>query len=76
MRNATLEPEKLFLSFHKEKSYLSKAGYPMLQRKTHVNSYRRRTVHQGKVDPGVSDLPLGNELSVPGSCEQALSKHY
>ena len=26
------------------------------QRKTHVNSYRRQTVHRGKVDPGVSDL--------------------
>ena len=28
-----------------------------LPRKTHVNSYRRQTVHRGKVDPG------GNELS-------------
>ena len=63
MRNATLEPGKLFLSFHKEKSYLSKAGYSVLQRKTHVNSYRRQTVHQGKVDPGVSELPRDNELS-------------
>ena len=33
------------------------------QRKTHVNSYRRQTVHRGKVDPGVSELPQGNELS-------------
>ena len=33
------------------------------QRKTHVNSYRRQTVHRGKVDPGVSELPRGNELS-------------
>ena len=28
-----------------------------------VNSYRRQTVHRVKVDPGVSELPLGNELS-------------
>ena len=33
------------------------------QRKTHVNSYRLQTVHRGKVDPGVSELPRGNELS-------------
>ena len=33
------------------------------QRKTHVNIYRRQTVHRGKVDPGVSELPQGNELS-------------
>ena len=33
------------------------------QRKTHVNSYRRQTVHRGKVDPGVNELPRGNELS-------------
>ena len=34
-----------------------------LPRKTHVNSYRRQTVHRGKVDPEVSELPRGNELS-------------
>ena len=33
------------------------------QRKTHVNSYMRRTMHRGKVDPGVSELPRGNKLS-------------
>ena len=33
------------------------------QRKTHVNSYRLQTVHRDKVDPGVSELPPGNELS-------------
>ena len=33
------------------------------QRKTHMNSYRHQTVHRGKVDPGVSELPRGNELS-------------
>ena len=43
-------------------------GYPPLeigpgQRKAHVNSYRRQTVHRGKVYPGVIELPRGNELS-------------
>ena len=33
------------------------------QRKTHVNSYRLQIVHRGKADPGVSELPRGNELS-------------
>ena len=28
-----------------------------------MNYYRRETVHRGKVDPGVSKLPQGNELS-------------
>ena len=28
-----------------------------------VNSYRRQTVHRGKVNPGVIELPRGNELS-------------
>ena len=27
-----------------------------------VNSYKCQTVHRGKVDPGVSELPWGNEL--------------
>ena len=27
------------------------------------HSYRRQTMHRGKVDPGVSELPRGNELS-------------
>ena len=43
-------------------------GYPPLevapgQGEIHVNSYSRRTIHRGKVDPRVSELPLGNELS-------------
>ena len=52
-----------------EKSYLGcTTGNPPLevvpgQRKTHVNSYRCQTVHRVKVDPGVSKLPQGNELS-------------
>ena len=28
-----------------------------------VVSYRRETMRRGKVDPGVSELPRGNELS-------------
>ena len=28
-----------------------------------MNIYRRKTVHRGKVDPGVSELPRRNELS-------------
>ena len=33
------------------------------QQKAHVNIYSRQTVHRGKVDPGVNQLPRGNELS-------------
>ena len=62
MRKITLAPGQLLRSVHMEKSYLGKAGYPG-QRKTHVNSYRRQTVHRVKVDPWVSELPGGNELS-------------
>ena len=73
MRKTTLAPGQLLRSVHMEKSYLGKAGCttgnPPLevapgQRKTHVNSYRRQTVHRGKVDPGVSELPRGNESSL------------
>ena len=68
MCKTSLAPGQLLRSVHMEKSYLGKAGYSPLevapgQRKTHVNSYKRQTVHQGKVDPGVSELPRGNELS-------------
>ena len=75
MRETTLAPGHLLRSVHMEKSYLGKAdtrccitGNPPLevapgQRKTHVNSYMRQTVHRGKVNPGVSELPRGNELS-------------
>ena len=34
------------------------------QGEIHVNSYRRKTMHRGKVDPAVSELPRGNELSL------------
>ena len=72
MRKTALVPGQLLRFVQMEKSYHGKAGYPVLdpplevapgQRKTHVNSYRRQTVHRGKVDPGVSELPRGNELS-------------
>ena len=33
------------------------------QGQIHVNIYRRQSMHRGKVDPGVSDLLRGNELS-------------
>ena len=68
-------PGKTFAFCSHGKSYLGKASYPVLyngnkplevaprQWKTHVNSYRRQRVHRGKVDPGVSELPWGNELS-------------
>ena len=72
MRKTTLAPGQLLRSVHMEKSYLGMADYPVFnpprevapgQRKTHVNSYKHQTVHGGKVDPRVSELPRGNELS-------------
>ena len=75
MRKTTLAPGQLLRSVHMEKSYLGKAGYLVLynglpatrscpgQGEIHVNSYRRQTMHRGKVDPRVSELPRGNGLS-------------
>ena len=72
MRKTTLAPGQLLRSVHMEKSYLGKASCttanPPLevapgQGEIHVNSCRRQTMHRGKVDPGVSELPRGNELS-------------
>ena len=60
MRKTTLGPGQLLRSVHMEKSYLGKAVYLVL----YVNSYRRQTMHQGKVDPGVSELP--GAMSCPG----------
>ena len=57
MRKTTLAPGQLLRSVHMKKSYLGKAGLPG------VVSYRRQTMRRGKVDPGVSELPRGNELS-------------
>ena len=65
----TLAPGQLLHSVHMEKSYLARrvtrcctTGNPPLevaseQRKTRVNSFRRQTLHRGKVDPGVTELP-------------------
>ena len=33
------------------------------QRKTHVNCHRRQTLYRDKIDPEISELPRGNELS-------------
>ena len=78
MRKTILALGQLLRPVHMEESYLGKASYPQCctkgnpplevalgQRKTHVNSYRRQTVHRGKVDPGVSELSqdMYNELS-------------
>ena len=75
MRKTTLAQGQLLHSVHMEKVTLARGvtrccttGSPLLevapgQRKTHVNSYKRQTVHQGKVNLGVSELPQGNELS-------------
>ena len=75
MRKTTLALGQLLRSVHTEKSHLGKAGYLVLyngypplevapgQGEIHVNSYRRQTMHRGRVDPGVSELPRGNELS-------------
>ena len=75
MLKTTLAPGQLLLSVHIEKSHLGKAvtrccttgNLPLEvapgQRKTHVNSYRRQTVHRGKVDAGIKELPRGNEVS-------------
>ena len=63
---------ELLRSVHMEESYLSKAGLvqrvtrlsklPRDNKNTSMHSYRRQTVHQSKVDPGVSELPWGNEM--------------
>ena len=72
MRKTALAPGQLLRFVHMEKSYrvtrcCTTGNLPLEvalgQRKTHVNSYRRQTVHRGRVDPGVSELPQGNELS-------------
>ena len=75
MRKTTLAPGQRLRSVHTEKSYLGRpvtwcctTGNPPLevasrQGEIHVNSYRRQTMHRGKVEPGVSELPRGNELS-------------
>ena len=73
MPKTTLAAEQLLRSVRMEKSYLG--WLPgVVQQVTRVsklphgneklvNSYRGETMHRGKVDPGVSELPQGNELS-------------
>ena len=75
MRKTTLTPGQLCILFTWRKVTLArpvtwccKTGNPPLkvapgQGEIHVNSYRRQTMHRGKVDPGVSESPRGNELS-------------
>ena len=75
MRKTTLASGQLLSSVHMEKVTSARrvtrcctmGNQPLEvvpgQRKTHVNSYRLQTVHRGKVDPRVSELPRGNELS-------------
>ena len=75
MRKTTLAPRQLLRSVHMEKSYLARpvtwccttGNLPLEvaqgQGEIHVNSYRRQTMHRGKVDPGGSELSRGNELS-------------
>ena len=75
MRKATRAPGQLLRSVHMEKVTSARrvtrcctTGNPPLevapgQPKTHVNSYRCQTVRRDKVDPGVNELPRGNELS-------------
>ena len=75
MRKTTLAPGQLCVLFTWRKVTLARLvtwcctmGNPPLevapgQGEIHVNSYRRQTMHPGKVDPGDSELPRGNELS-------------
>ena len=75
MRKTTLAPGQLLHYVHMEKVTLARPvtwwctmDNPPLevapwQGEIHVNSYRRQTMHRGKVDPGVSELRRGNDLS-------------
>ena len=76
MRKTTLAPEQLLRSvctwrkvtLARPVTWCCTMGDPPLevapgQGEIHVNSYRRQTMYRGKVDPGVSELPRGNELS-------------
>ena len=75
MRKTTLVPGQLLHSVHMEKSYLDRpvtwcctmGNSPLKvalgQGQIDVNSYRHQTMLRGKVDPGVSELAQGNELS-------------
>ena len=69
MRKTTLAPGQLLRSVHMEERCCTTGNPPLEvapgQRKTHVNSYRRQTVHRVKVDPGGSELTPG-AVSCPG----------
>ena len=80
MRKTALVPGQLLRSVHMEKSYLGKAGYPVLDNglpasrscpratKNSCEQLQASDRARGKVDPGVSELTL---LSV--SCPRAMS---
>ena len=63
MCKTTIALGQLMGSVYMEESYLGKTGYSVLykgipplevppqEQKSHMNSYRCKTVHQGKVDP-------------------------
>ena len=72
MRKTTLAPGQLCILFIWRKVTLARpvtwcCNPPLevapAQEEIHVSSYSRQTMHRGKVDPGVSELPRGNELS-------------
>ena len=61
IRKTTFAPVQLLRSVHMKKSYLGKAGYPVLQASDHAP---RQSWARGQwVAPG--------QWVVPGSCEQA-----
>ena len=69
MCKTTLAPGELSRSVHMEKvTSARQVNRPLKvvpgQRKTDVNSYRGQTVHRGKVDPGVIELP-GDHVNRP-----------
>ena len=51
MRKTTVTPGELLRSGHIEKRYLGKTPLKI------VPAQQKQTVHRGKVDPGVSELP-------------------
>ena len=61
MHKTALALGQLLRSVHMTKRYLEVAPG---QQKTHVNSYRRQTMHRGKVDPGSVSCP--GAMSCPG----------
>ena len=73
MCKTTYARGQLLRSVHMEKSYPGKAGCttgkPPLEvapgpGEIHVNSYRRQTMHRGKVDPGVCSVGCSPQVEV------------